>query len=115
MYLHETLDGVPMAGVIKGGCRKTEKLQRFGYVTITAKEDNMFCRAGESIRAHEFHYYESDDPGNGFAAEKPSGKRSWECVHAWPSLYAGYPHLYLPANPVFAENFARRAAEYVPL
>ena len=127
MYLHETLDGHPMAGVIKGGCRKTDRLQRFGYVTITAKADNMFCKAGGSIRAHEFHYYESDDPGSGFTAEKPTGagstgtaqkttkKRSWDCVHAGPSIYAGYPHLYLPANPEFALNFARKAAEYDPL
>ena len=115
MYLHERLDGIPMVGAIPGGCFKTERLQRFGYITLTAKEDNMLCRAGESIRAHEFHYYESEDPGSGFRAEKPSGKRGWDCVHASASLYAGYPHLYLPANPGFAADFARRAEEYVPL
>ena len=115
MYLHESIDTVPMAGAIKGGCNRTERLQRFGYVTLTAKEDNMFCRAGESIRAHEFHYYDSEDCGSGFRAEKPSGKRSWDCVHTSGSLYAGYPHLYLPANPDFAANFARRASEYDPL
>ena len=112
MYLHETLDGVPMAGVIHAACYKTDRLQRFGYVTLTAQEDNMFCRTGESIRAHEFHYYESDDPGRGFKAEKPSGKRGWECVHASQTLYAGFPHLYLPANPQFAESFAKKAAAY---
>ncbi len=113
MYLHEKMDGYPMAGIVKGNCFKTDRLQRFGYITITAKEDNMFCRAGESIRAHEFHYYDSDDSGCGFKAEKPTGRRSWECVHTGPSLYAGYPHLYLPANPSFAENFYRKASEYV--
>ena len=61
------------------------------------------------------YYYESDDPGSDFRAEKPTGKRGWDCVHAGPSLYAGYPHLYLPANPEFALNFARRASEYDPL
>lgn len=115
MYLHEQLDGHSMAGAIPGKCFKTDRLQRFGYITITAKEDNLFCGKGGSIRAHEFHYYESDDPGSVFRAEKPSGKRSWDCVHAGPSLYAGYPHLYLPANPEFALNFARRASEYDPL
>ena len=115
MYLHEALDGHQMVGAIPGKCWKTDRLQRFGYITITAKEDNLFCKAGGSIRAHEFHYYESDDPGCGFHAEKPTGKRGWDCVHAGPSLYAGYPHLYLPANPEFAANFARRASEYVPL
>ena len=113
MYLHEYLDGYRMAGAIKGKCFKTERLQRFGYITITAKQDNVFCKAGGSIKAHEFHYYDSDDPGSSFTAEKPTGKRSWECVHAGPSLYAGYPHLYLPANPEFAESFYRKASEYV--
>ena len=113
MYLHEYMDGHRMAGAIKGKCFRTDRLQRFGYITITAKEDNLFCRAGGSIRAHEFHYYDSDDAGSGFIAEKPTGKRSWECVHAGPSLYAGYPHLYLPANPEFAESFYRKASEYV--
>ena len=112
MYLHKTLDGIPMAGVIPAACYKTNRLQRFGYVTLTAQEDSMFCAAGGSIRAHEFHYYESEDPGRGFKAEKPGGKRGWECVHTGRTLYAGFPHLYLPANPGFAESFAQKAAEY---
>lgn len=115
LYLHASLDGNKMAGLLPIKSYRTEKLQRFGYVTLTALEDNMFCKKGESIRAHEFHYYESESPGNSFRAEKPSGKRSWDCVWAGPALYAGFPHLYLPANPQFAKNFAERALEYVPL
>ena len=115
MYLHEYLDGAAMVGAVKGRSFKTPKLQRFGYVTLTAKEDNLFCPAGGSIRAHEFHYYDSDNNGASFRAEKPSGKRGWDCVIANKNLFAGYPHLYLPANPGFAESFARRASEYAPL
>ena len=113
LYLHHTLDGAEMAGVIHGPAFRTEKLQRFGYVTLTAERDNLLCRAGESIRAHEFHYYDSADNGDGFTAAKPSGKRSWPCVHAGDTLYAGFPHLFFPANPAFAENFVRKAAPYV--
>ena len=112
LYLHKSLDGAPMTGVIDRASFRTDRLQRFGYITLTAGADNLFCRAGESIRAHEFHYYESEDPGSSFRAEKPSGKRGWDCVHASDSLYAGFPHLYLPANPQFAENFAKKAARY---
>ena len=112
LYLHDTLDGAAMAGVIHAPAFRTEKLQRFGYVNLTAERDNLLCRAGESIRAHEFHYYDSDDNGDGFTAAKPSGKRSWRCVHAGETLYAGFPHLYFPANPAFAENFVRKAAAY---
>jgi cobyrinic acid a,c-diamide synthase len=112
MYLHRRIDGTAMCGVIPAECRKTERLQRFGYVTLTANSDNLLCGVGESIRAHEFHYYESSDGGAGFAARKPLSERSWECVHSGASLYAGFPHLPLEANPAFAVNFVRKAIEY---
>jgi cobyrinic acid a,c-diamide synthase len=113
LYLHDTLDGAEMAGVIHAAAFATGELQRFGYVNLTAERDNLLCRAGESIRAHEFHYYDSADNGGGFTAAKASGRRSWPCVHATDTLYAGFPHLYFPANPAFAEAFVRKAARYV--
>ena len=115
LYLHDSLDGAEMAGVIHAAAYGTKKLQRFGYVHLTAERDNLLCRTGESIRAHEFHYYDSEDNGSGFTAAKPSGKRSWPCVHAGETLYAGFPHLYFPANMAFAENFVRKAASYAAI
>jgi cobyrinic acid a,c-diamide synthase len=112
LYLHDTLDGLPMAGVIHAEAYATEKLQRFGYVTLRAKADNLLCAAGDSIRAHEFHYYDSTSCGAGFIAQKPLSNRNWPCVHTTQALYAGFPHLYFGANPVFAENFVRKALEY---
>ena len=111
LYLHDLLDGFPMAGVIHAKAYKTEKLQRFGYATLTAKQDNLLCGAGESTRAHEFHYYESSFCGDAFTAQKPNG-RAWDCIHASESLYAGFPHLYFPANASFAERFVRKANDY---
>lgn len=112
LYLHKTLDGLPMAGVIDADAFKTKKLQRFGYVTLTAQKDNLLCRAGEKINAHSFHYYESTDNGGDFLAEKPFSERSFGCVHAGETLYAGFPHIYLPANPSFAENFVSKSEEF---
>ena len=113
LYLHDSLDGLPMVGVIPAEAYQTEKLQRFGYVTLTAKRDNLLCSAGDSIRAHEFHYYESSACGDGFSAQKPTG-RSWDCIHATPNLYAGFPHLYFPANIAFAERFMEKASRFSP-
>ena len=110
LYLHRTLDGNEMAGVIDADARMTGRLQPFGYVTLTAARDNLLCRAGERIRAHEFHYAQSGDNGTAFRAEKPNG-RAWDCVHATETLYAGFPHLYLRANPAFAQNFVRACAQ----
>lgn len=112
LYLHETLTGTegtfPMVGVLPGGSRNTGKLRRFGYVTLTARKENLLCDAGDAIRAHEFHYFESDDPGSDFTAEKPVTGRRWDCIHAGDTLFAGFPHLYFPANPEFARRFVRR-------
>ena len=104
MYLTEAIEDKPMVGFLHGNCINTGKLTRFGYVTLTARKDNMLCRAGEKIPGHEFHHYDCDFPGDAFSAEKHSGK-AWDCVIADDCLYAGFPHFHFYANPVFAENF----------
>lgn len=104
MYLTEKIGGFPMAGALKGVCFDTGKLTRFGYVTLTAQRDNLLCRAGEQIPAHEFHHWDAEAPGEDFRAEKPSG-RSWLCAHASKTLYAGFPHFHFYANPSFAVRF----------
>ena len=106
MYLTESIGGWPMAGYLPGKSFDAGRLTRFGYVTLTAKEDNLLCRAGENIRGHEFHRWDAEKPGGGFIAEKqkPTGRR-WDCVHATERLYAGFPHFHFYANPRFACRF----------
>lgn len=104
MYLTEAIGDRPMVGWLPGRCFDNGRLTRFGYVTLTAKEDNLLCRAGESIRGHEFHYWDAEDPGGSFSGEKAGG-RAWDCVHATDRLYAGFPHFHFYADPEFARNF----------
>ena len=104
MYLTEYIGGYPMVGYLKGKSSDNKKLTRFGYVTLTAKKDNMLCKSGEKIPAHEFHYWDSEMTGADFTAEKPGG-RQWDCVFASDTLYAGYPHFHFWANTEFAVNF----------
>lgn len=100
MYLTEAIGGCPMAGVLPGSCFDTGKLTRFGYVTLTASKDNLLCRAGQSIPAHEFHHWDAEQPGSDFTAEKPSGRR-WTCAVATDTLYAGFPHFHFtPIQPL---------------
>jgi cobyrinic acid a,c-diamide synthase len=105
LYLHG-------CGVIEGKTRKTERLRRFGYITLTANRDNLLCKAGESIRAHEFHYCESESPGEAFTAKKAGRELSYSCIHATETLYAGFPQLYFPANPTFAQQFVERMTQH---
>ncbi len=104
MYLTEKIGDAPMVGYLPGKSFDTGKLTRFGYVALTAQKDNLLCRAGECIPAHEFHHWDAEATGEAFLAEKPSGK-SWPCVHATENLYAGYPHFHFYANPQFAVRF----------
>lgn len=112
MYLHRELlgeDGVsyPMAGVIPGRAVRQDRLVRFGYVEIQALREGMFLQEGESIRGHEFHYWDSTDNGSDCLAVKPDKRRSWECIHMKGSLFAGYPHIHFYANPLFAQRFVK--------
>lgn len=117
MYLHEELEDKAgrawsMLGIVEGRSYKTPRLGRFGYVTLTAQEDGLLACQGETLRAHEFHYWDSTRAGNAFLAEKPQSSRSWECGIVTPSLYAGYPHLFLYSEPQAAERFVRACARY---
>lgn len=113
LYLHRTItdpEGMehPAVGIFPGTSRFTGSLGRFGYITL--KENSFFGVDVGGIRAHEFHYYESDDPGDAFLAVKPTGKRSWRCGYSTATLYAGFPHLYYYANPAAAGAFLAAAS-----
>ncbi|MDO5410441.1 MAG: cobyrinate a,c-diamide synthase [Lachnospiraceae bacterium] len=117
MYLHRRMEDMEhtmheMAGVIDGEVFRTPKLSRFGYVTVTAKEDCLCGAEKTSFRAHEFHYFDSTACGTGFHAQKPVGKRGWDCIQCSKNLMAGFPHLYYYSNPQAAAEFLMRSAEF---
>ena len=108
MYLHERMVDLnkkswPMAGAISGKTYPTEKLQRFGYAALD--DGTAFGCPVTDVRAHEFHIYESEDPGTAIRATKPTGDRSWRCFHSTDTLLAGFPHLFFPAGMEIAEAF----------
>ena len=115
MYLHEQMEDMeetfwPMAGVISGKAYRTKKLGRFGYITLTANADTPFLPTGEAIRAHEFHYFESENCGGALTATKPDGARKWVCSHAEGALLAGFPHLFYESDPDLIVRFLQSCA-----
>lgn len=113
MYLHEEMEdmeGKPhaMAGVIEGRAFKTDRLSRFGYITLKKNQDDRF---GE-IPAHEFHYFDSTSCGAAFHAQKPESSRGWDCIHDEKRLFAGFPHLYYYGNPAVPEEFLHQCRCY---
>jgi len=110
-YLGQTLEGRQMCGVLPHDSTNTGKLVRFGYITLTSHNDGLFGETGISLRGHEFHYYDSTDNGNAFTAVRQNG-RNLKCAVYTDTLYAGYPHLFLPASIHSAEAFYRKCLEY---
>ena len=112
MYLHESIEGVPMAGIFPGDVVKTDRLQNFGYAMLRAESDGLLLKQGESFPVHEFHYYRASAEGDAFTSVKASTGRSRSCGYSGPAMYAGFPHLYLPACGQAAARFADAAADY---
>lgn len=115
MYLHETLEGADgelyrMAGVIPGRCFRTERLGRFGYITLKALEGGLLCPEGSELKAHEFHYWDSEHCGESFLAVKPDGSSSWKCGIMTDDMYAGFPHLFYYDSPKAAMRFVHACA-----
>ena len=117
LYLQQQLEDAegeawPMVGALDGRGFKTGRLQRFGYVTLSARRDGLLACEGDTLPAHEFHYWDCDACGDAFAARKPQSARHWDCCMCTPTLHAGFPHLYLPGAPSAAARFVRACAEW---
>ena len=117
LYLHRELEGTdgrfyPMAGVLDRRCVRTGSLRRFGYVQLTAQKGGMLCPEGSSMKAHEFHYWDSEDCGGDFLAEKPDGSRQWACGIHTQTMYAGFPHLFFYEAKEAAAGFVRACRKY---
>lgn len=116
LYLGKSLEdrngrAYSMAGVLPGEGKKGTHLVRFGYAHLLPEEDSMIMRKGEKIPEHEFHYWDSTENGDAMRAEKLSG-RSWDCCFTSPTLFAGFPHLYMAGTPETAVRFLEAAEKY---
>lgn len=119
LYLHDTLEDAdgnpwPMAGIIHARAYKTPKLGRFGYIQLAAAESCPYLPQGQTVRGHEFHYYESEDCGKTLTATKPVSGKGWVCAHGKDQLLAGFPHLFYYSNPELACRFLQACAKEAP-
>lgn len=113
MYLHSAIidktgTAYAMAGVLPATCLDTGKLVRFGYIEIKEKQ-SCFLPEEETIKGHEFHYYDSTENGENCSALKPVTGREYSCVIERENCWMGFPHLYYPSNPAFAKAFVDMA------
>lgn len=99
----------PMAGIIPGRTRMTERLQSFGYKKLKAQRDTLLCRAGAEGKAHEFHHsvWEGELAAPAWQMENLRGEGGPE-GYAKGNLLAGYAHLHFGAQPEWAERWVAR-------
>lgn len=117
LYLQQALEddaGVswPMAGALPGAGFRTERLRRFGYLTLKAENHSLLLHRGETVPAHEFHYWDCTENGADLAARKPGRETTWRCGFVSPNLYAAFPHLHFNGQLPLARRFADRAARW---
>lgn len=109
MYLMEQIEdsdgnAYDMAGYYNGKAFWQGKLVRFGYVIITSNE--------LEIKGHEFHYFDTDNNGDDCMAKKPTGNRSFSCIHREGMSHMGFTHLYYLSSPAFIKNFVEAMKNY---
>ena len=124
MYLTRSLidkDGVEhkMAGVLSFSVAMTNKLVRFGYVTVEFTRDCILGAAGTSIRGHSFHHSRilPARPGSAPASSVSylvryslSGQQEEEGFsESGTNVLASYIHLHFRANTGVAQNFVAAA------
>ena len=68
---------------------------------------------GTRIKGHEFHYFDSEKNGEDCIAIKPVTGRTYPCVIEKENVWMGFPHLYYPSNPSFADHFVKKAEQYL--
>ncbi len=106
-----------MSGILPFKSKKS-KLS-VGYRYIKGLNDAPIIKKNQSIRGHEFHYWEVDIPSSELDFNKAENKnqlsspweiKSWETEfknEGWSDkrLHASWIHLHLPSCPVAAKNF----------
>lgn len=105
----------PMVGALPGSVRMTDRLQSFGYATLTTQRDTIVANAGETIRGHEFHYSTWDHavPGRN-AAYRLSRPRTMSRLEGFANanVLASYLHVHWLAKPRWAQQFVAAAQHW---
>lgn len=117
LYLQQSIEDMegnkwPAVGVLSGEAYRTKRLGRFGYITLKANREGLLLKPGDSIKAHEYHYFECTENGRDYHATKPFGTREWDCIQGDSKYAAGFPHLYYYSNPGFIVEFLQQCRNY---
>lgn len=123
MYLTQKLidfDGSAheMVGIIPTSCSMQNKLQTVGYVEAKALRDNVLCKAGQSIRGHEFHFSLMNHDENtehfpwAFEFTKARTGAIYPGGYAQGNVLASYLHMHFAGNEQGAARFITKCLDF---
>jgi cobyrinic acid a,c-diamide synthase len=109
----ETLDGVrhPMLGLLPAWTRMCPSRKSLGYVEVTFSADNLWGKAGDVLRGHEFHYSELKSIPSG--CETTYELRYRRCDRPAAEgfqrglILASYAHLHFASHPEALHHFVQ--------
>lgn len=106
-----------MVGALPGTIRMTNRLQHFGYVTVSPARDTILAKKRDASRGHEFHYstwtYPVSEERAAYVAVK--GRRGWHKRFegfASGNVLASYVHVHFLTNPRWAKGFVTSAQRW---
>ncbi|TCK98651.1 cobyrinic acid a,c-diamide synthase [Natranaerovirga hydrolytica] len=121
MYLNKELidlegNKYEMVGWFDGQCRMTKRLQRFGYKTLTLKEDTLLGPKGTEVNIHEFHHSEAVaiNAKKVYDLKKERDGQivnEYECGYCKGNGVAGYPHIHFYSNLQIPVNLLKAAMQ----
>ena len=95
-----------MCGVIDGVATMTKKLQTVGYVEAEILRDCVIGRAGDKIRAHEFHFSTAETSDEKiFKCRRMRTGAEYFAGAVKKNLVASYLHIHFAGCPSAARNF----------
>ena len=119
MYLVEAIHDragqrYPMAGLLPGVCRLTDRLQNFGYKEVLSLRDSLLGPAGWRSRGHEFHYslWEGRPPHASLYRTRSSHGDERDEGYSVGPLTASYVHLHFDACPGVAQALIGHAVGF---
>jgi cobyrinic acid a,c-diamide synthase len=102
----------PMAGLIPTAVSLLDARLSLGYRPATAARDSLLWRAGEPIRAHEFHYSRCLPTRRPPPAYCVQGRDPQSEGMARGNLLASYLHVHLACTPEAPRRFAAACAKW---
>lgn len=97
-----------MVGVFDTTSKMTTRLQHFGYVTVTTKNDSFFGPVGTLLYGHEFHRSSTDltditclyDVKKSYRVNK-----QWQCGAYQNNTLGAYAHIHFKSAPEALDNW----------